>query len=76
MDHKERKEKKMQYPKLTWEMIRHGITIEDISKALGLHRNTISRKLSDGSFSIEEAIRLQEELFSDKEIKELFGRGN
>lgn len=53
----------MSYPFLIGEMAKRRITREALSKSLGLHRNAISYKLREGSFSIEEAAKVKEEFF-------------
>lgn len=62
----------MSYPTLIGEMAKRDITIEEMSKHLDLHRNTISYKLRVGSFSIEEADKIQKEYFPDIPLKILF----
>ena len=45
-------------------MERNGITIEDISKSLDLHRNTVSNKLNGSTpLSIEEGIKIRNTFF-------------
>lgn len=58
---------------LKGEMAKRGITIEEISKELGIHRNSVSNKLNgDSSFTIEEAFKIQDKYFPDLELKYLF----
>ncbi|MDD3648472.1 MAG: XRE family transcriptional regulator [Candidatus Dojkabacteria bacterium] len=53
-------------------MARRKVLIEDISKLLGIHRNSVSYKLNRGSFYIDEGEAIQETFFPDKELKYLF----
>ena len=62
----------MSYPALIGEMAKRDITIEEMSRYLDLHRNTISYKLKSGSFSIEEASAIQKKYFPDIPLKKLF----
>ena len=63
----------MAYSNLKAEMGRRDITIEAISKLLGIHRNSAANKLNGpSSFSIEEAIKIKSEFFPDYEYKYLF----
>lgn len=64
----------MSYPFLIGEMAKRRITREALSKSLGLHRNAISYKLREGSFSIEEAAKVKEEFFPDIPITTLFAK--
>ncbi len=65
----------MKYLILIGEMAKRSITIEAVSKLLGLHRNTISNKLNGKTpFSIDEAIEIKDAFFSDWKMEELFRR--
>lgn len=65
----------MAYLNLKAEMGRRDITIEAIATRLGIHRNSVSYKLNkDGSFSIEEADRIQKEFFPEVPLSVLFER--
>lgn len=64
----------MSYPFLIGEMAKRRITREALSKSLGLHRNAIAYKLREGSFSIEEAAKVQKEFFPDISITTLFAK--
>lgn len=66
----------MSYPFLIGELAKRGITKESLAKCLGLHRNAISYKLKKGSFSIEEAAKIQEEYFPDISLTQLFDKKN
>lgn len=58
---------------LKGEMAKRGITIEELSKELGIHRNSVSNKLNgDSSFTVEEAFKIQDKYFPDLELKYLF----
>ena len=54
----------MSYPTLIGEMAKNKITIESMAQFLGLHRNTVSHKLNEGTFCVEEALEIHEKFFS------------
>ena len=55
------------------EMAKKDITIEEISKLLGIHRNSVSNKINgDSSFSVEEAFKIQEKYFPKLALNYLF----
>lgn len=61
------------YLNLKKEMERNGITIEDISKSLELHRNTVSNKLDGRTpLSIEEGIKIRNTFFEYADFQYLF----
>lgn len=63
----------MAYSNLKAEMGRNDVTIEEIAKGLGIHRNSASNKINGpSSFSIEEAILVREKFFPDKTLDYLF----
>lgn len=62
------------YKFLIGEMAKEKVTIEAMSKLLGIHRNSVSYKLNEGSFYIDEAEQIQETFFPDRNLKELFQR--
>ena len=52
------------YLNLKKEMDRNGVTIDDISKRLDLHRNTVSNKINGITpLSIEEGIKIRNSFF-------------
>jgi len=58
---------------LKGEMAKKNITIEKISELLGIHRNSVSNKVSgDSSFSIEEARKIRDEYFPMFKVEDLF----
>lgn len=58
---------------LKGEMAKKGITIEAISKLLGIHRNSAANKINgDSSFSIDEAIAIQRNFFPKLTLRYLF----
>lgn len=58
---------------LKGEMAKKGITIEAISKLLGIHRNSVANKINgDSSFSIDEAIAIQRNFFPKLTLRYLF----
>lgn len=63
----------MAYLNLKAEMAKEGISIERISKLLGLHRNSVSNKINgSSSFTIEEAEKIHNEFFPEKKLLYLF----
>lgn len=63
------------YSNLRSEMARRDVTIEDIAKALYIHRNSASNKVNGITpFSIEEAFLLRDVKFPGMEIGYLFRR--
>lgn len=63
------------YKFLVGEMAKEKVTIEAISKLLGIHRNSVANKLNGSTaFTIEETIQIQETFFPDCNLKELFKR--
>lgn len=58
---------------LIGEMARHRISIEDIAKAIKVHRNSVSNKLYGKSeFSVREAIVIADTFFPECDIRVLF----
>lgn len=69
----QRKEVVKVYLNLKKEMERNGVTIEDISKSLELHRNTVSNKLNGNTpLSIEEGIKIRNTFFEYADFQYLF----
>ena len=62
----------LSYLFLIGEMAKRSITKEALAKSLNLHRNAIAYKLKIGSFSIEEAAKVQEKFFPDIPLNKLF----
>lgn len=63
------------YENLKAEMARKEISIGIIAELLGIHRNSVSKKVNGHcSFTVEEAVKIQETFFPDKEFKYLFTR--
>lgn len=57
------------------EMAARDISIDDVARALGIHRNSAANKVhGKTSFSIEEGFRLHDIFFPDLPMKELFQR--
>lgn len=56
-------------------MVRDKITIENLADFLEIHRNSVANKLNGySSFTIDEAMKIQESFFPNKDLKYLFGR--
>lgn len=54
-------------------MARKDLTILDIAKAIGMNRETLSRKLSGKSpLHIQEAFDIQKKCFPDMDVQTLF----
>lgn len=63
------------YQNLKLEMAKRDITNRKVAAILEIHENTAAYKLNgEGSFSIEEAFKLKEELFPMLDLKYLFKR--
>lgn len=61
------------YLNLKKEMERNGVTIEDISRSLELHRNTVSNKINGSTpLSIEEGIKIRNTFFAYADFQYLF----
>lgn len=60
---------------LRGEMAKRKISIESVADLLKIHRNSVANKLNgESSFSIEQAMLIQETFFPDLKVKYLFGR--
>lgn len=58
---------------LKGEMAKKGVTIEEVSKLLGIHRNSVANKLNgDSSFTIEEAFKVHDVYFPQMSLNYLF----
>lgn len=65
------------YSNLKAEMSRKNISNEDVSRLLGVHRNSVYNKLNcESSFSIEEAILIHKTFFPTLDMKYLFTTDN
>ena len=58
---------------LIGEMAKRSISINDIAKLLGIHRNSVANKLYGRSaFTLDEAITVYDRYFSDMNFRVLF----
>lgn len=57
---------------LTKLMEENNVLAMDLAKTIGCSKSTIYRKLKDNSFTIKEAIRIQEIWFPSIRIKSIF----
>lgn len=58
---------------LKGEMAKKDITIEEVSKLLGIHRNSVANKINgDSSFSIDEAFKIHKRFFPNLSMEYLF----
>ncbi len=58
---------------LKGELAKNDITIEEVSKMLGIHRNSVANKINgDSSFTIDEAFKIQKEYFPTLSLEYLF----
>lgn len=58
---------------LKGEMAKRNITIEEISKLLGVHRNSVANKLNGNTpFTVDEAFKIHEMFFSKLSLNYLF----
>lgn len=71
-----KKEVAVMYLNLKTEMARNNTSIEEVANCLGIHRNSASNKINGGSFSIEEGLVLQKELFPYADLQYLFRKIN
>lgn len=62
------------YQNLKAQMAAHNVTIEQMSRLLNIHRNTVANKLDGGAFTIEEAFVIKEYLFRQFDLSYLFKR--
>ncbi len=63
----------MQCVNLKGEMAKRDITIEEISKMLGIHRNSVANKINgDSSFTIDEALKIHQTYFPKLALSYLF----
>ena len=63
----------MEYGNLKAEMGRKDITIEEVSKLLGIHRNSVANKVNGRSrFTVDEAKVVKEAFFPNLSIDYLF----
>ena len=54
----------MRYSNLKAEMARKGISIEEVSKALDIHRNSVANKINgDTPFTVEEAFKIHDKYY-------------
>ena len=58
---------------LRGELAKRKVSIEGLATLLGIHRNSVANKLNgESSFSIEQAVMIQETYFPDLSLKYLF----
>lgn len=63
----------MAYLNLKAEMARYNITIDSIAKLISVHRNSVANKIKGkGSFSIEQASKIQNTYFPNLDLIVLF----
>lgn len=56
------------------EMAKQNITMEEMSKLLGIHRNSVANKINgESSFSVDEAFKIQKNYFPKLALNYLFG---
>ena len=62
---------------LRGEMARKGITIEELARFLGIHRNSVSNKINgETPFSVDEPFEIQKKYFSKLSLEYLFKKEN
>ena len=65
--------KKMKYSNLKAELARKGVSMEEVSKALEIHRNSVANKINgDTPFTVEEAFKIQKRYFPKLSLDYLF----
>lgn len=62
------------YENLLREMAAAGVTVDDLAKFLGRHRNTISERIKSGKFPIADAFKVKKEFFQSYGLEYLFKR--
>ena len=62
----------MKYKKLVGEMAIKKISNRAIAELLDIHENSVAYKLSKGSFSIDECIKIKNAYFPELKLEELF----
>lgn len=63
----------MKYSNLKAELARKGISMEEVSKVLEIHRNSVANKINgDTPFTVEEAFKIQEKYFPKLSLNYLF----
>ena len=63
----------MRYSNLKAELARSGISMEEVFKMLGIHRNSVANKLNgETSFTVEEAFKIHDRYFPKLSIDYLF----
>ena len=63
----------MRYSNLKAEMARKGISIEEVSKTLDIHRNSVANKINgDTPFTVEEAFKIHDKYFPKLSLDYLF----
>ena len=62
------------YQNLKVQMAAHNVTIEQLSRLLTVHRNTVANKLDGGACTIEEAFIIKDYLFRQFDLSYLFKR--
>lgn len=67
----------MKYSNLKAELARKGISMEDVSGLLGIHRNSVSNKINgDTPFTVEEAFKIRDKYFPKLSMDYLFTAEN
>lgn len=64
----------MQYKNLKAEMARADISNEQVSEFLGIHRNSLYKKLNGGKFYTDEAFKIRNKFFPKLDLSYLFKR--
>lgn len=60
---------------LKGEMAKKGVTIEEISKLLQIHRNSVANKINgDSAFTIDEAFKIKNRYFPMLSLNYLFSK--
>ena len=63
----------MKYSNLKAELARKGVSMEEVSKALEIHRNSVANKINgDTPFTVEEAFKIQKKYFPKLSLDYLF----
>ena len=63
----------MRYSNLKAELARKGVSIEEVSKMLNIHRNSVTNKINgETPFTVEEAFKIHDRYFPKLSLDYLF----
>lgn len=62
------------YTNLKIELVKKSLTQKEIADYIGIHENSMGNKISNGSFSVEEAFKIKAKFFPECSLEYLFKR--